>query len=171
MDSHESEQEAEEDFRLLPIKTEHSSDEGVSVSNFPSESTDSYRQMGENPEANDYDEGKVGIGPASKAKSQIFLHLVFYMDTPVNAKKNGLADSSPSDEASDRSDLDPYHGTQLTELRLAEAARLLTESGGRIITDIQDRKLTHIVMDDDDSGRYAELVRKTAQYVQAGKTT
>jgi DNA ligase-4 len=39
----------------------------------------------------------------------------------------------------------------------------LQQNGGRIVTDIYDPKLTHIIMDDDNSGRYAELTRKTAK--------
>lgn len=42
----------------------------------------------------------------------------------------------------------------------------MTGNGGRITDNISDRKLTHIIMDDGDSGRYVELVRKTAEWVQ-----
>ena len=47
--------------------------------------------------------------------------------------------------------------------RLAEVERLLTVNGGRIVKTIKDPKLTHIVMDDDDSCRYAGLIRTTAE--------
>jgi hypothetical protein len=33
---------------------------------------------------------------------QIFYHLVFYMDTPENAEKNGLASSDPPKAACER---------------------------------------------------------------------
>lgn len=39
---------------------------------------------------------------------------------------------------------------------------MLIENGGRMAKSISDLKLTHIIMDDEDSGRYAELTRKTA---------
>jgi hypothetical protein len=54
--------------------------------------------------------------------------------------------------------------------RLDQAQKLLRENGGRIVDDIHHPKLTHIVMDDDDSGRYGELVRKTAKWVRAGRS-
>ncbi|WWD22515.1 hypothetical protein CI109_107008 [Kwoniella shandongensis] len=121
-DSHESEPEAnDEDLRLLPVR-------GVDVAEEDG--------MGEDPDAMEYD------------KDKTFYHLVFYLDTPENAEKNGLEESSPPAEAIDR---------------LAEADTLIRENGGRIVTDIRDKKLTHIIMDDYDSGRYAELVRKTAK--------
>ena len=48
-------------------------------------------------------------------------------------------------------------------IRLREAEKTLKENGGRIATTIDDPKLTHIIMDDADSGRYAELSRRTAK--------
>lgn len=42
---------------------------------------------------------------------------------------------------------------------------MLADNGGRVVTSILDPKLTHIIMDDDDSGRYAETVRRSAKYV------
>ncbi|KAK8845565.1 hypothetical protein IAR55_006280 [Kwoniella newhampshirensis] len=120
-DRHESETEADEDYRLFPVR-------GVDVAED--------KGMGEDPDAMDYDEDKT------------FFHLVFYMDTPENAEKNGLTGSSPPNEAAKR---------------LTVAEKLLRENGGRIVTDINDKKLTHIIMDDEDSDRYAELVRSTAK--------
>ncbi|WRT63833.1 uncharacterized protein IL334_000758 [Kwoniella shivajii] len=90
--------------------------------------------MGENADAMNYDE------------ESIFFHLVFYIDTPKNAIKNELKTSLPSKEVF---------------ARLSEAEKLLRENGGRIVNDLQDRKLTHIIMDDEDSGRYAEIIKKT----------
>jgi DNA ligase-4 len=46
--------------------------------------------MGETLAADEYDEDK------------IFYHLVFYIDTPENAAKNGLASSSPPPEVGGR---------------------------------------------------------------------
>ena len=51
----------------------------------------------------------------------------------------------------------------LHALRLDEAERLVFVNGGRIVTSIKNPKITHIIMDDEDSGRYAELIRKTAE--------
>ncbi|KAL1413256.1 DNA ligase (ATP) [Vanrija albida] len=95
-----------------------------------------YQPMGETLDADAYDD------------DLIFSHLVFYMDTADNAAANGLKSSTPSSAAVNR---------------LSHAETLLKENGGRIVTDILDPKLTHIIMDDDDSGRYVELVRKTSR--------
>ncbi|WWC85821.1 uncharacterized protein L201_000688 [Kwoniella dendrophila CBS 6074] len=91
--------------------------------------------MGEDPTAMNYNE------------DSIFYHLVFYIDTPENASTNGLTSSSPSETVKNR---------------LQQAEKLLMENGGKIVTNIKDKKLTHIIMDDEDSGRYAEISRKTA---------
>jgi hypothetical protein len=79
--------------------------------------------MGEDAEAIDYDTEKVSPSEpvkdppdmrGSRVRSderiwallipleQIFYHLVFYMDTPENAEKNGLASSDPPKAASER---------------------------------------------------------------------
>lgn len=47
--------------------------------------------------------------------------------------------------------------------RLNEAEQLLREHGGRVTTKVDDPKLTHIVMDDEASGRYVELSRRTSK--------
>ncbi|OXC65372.1 DNA ligase 4 [Cryptococcus neoformans] len=93
------------------------------------------RLMGESPEAMHYDEDR------------IFYHLAFYIDTAKNAAINGLKSSSPSFD---------------TQERLAKVEKLLIENGGRMAKSISDLKLTHIIMDEEDSGRYVELTRKTA---------
>jgi len=49
---------------------------------------------------------------------------------------------------------------------LDEATKFLRENGGIITTDVDDPKLTHIIVDDDDSSRYAELSRRTSRYVR-----
>lgn len=100
------------------------------------------------------------------ADAQIFYHLVFYIDTPENAEKTGLATSDPSQAVLDRRvNLFPPRTKADPAGRLSEAERLLKDNGGRVVSDIHDPKLTHIIMDDDDSGRYAELSRKTYKCV------
>ncbi|WWD08963.1 hypothetical protein V865_007078 [Kwoniella europaea PYCC6329] len=119
-DSHESSPAALEDSRLLPVR-------GADIAEDAG--------MGEDSSAMNYDE------------DSIFNHLVFYIDTPDNATKNGLGPSTPHAQAAER---------------LQQAEKLLRENGGKIVKDINDRKLTHIIMDDEDSGRYAEIVKTTA---------
>ncbi|KAK4686832.1 DNA ligase 4, partial [Tremellales sp. Uapishka_1] len=93
-------------------------------------------RMGGSTSANEYDD------------DQIFCHLVFYIDTPENAELNGLTISKSTADALNR---------------LMEAEELLKGSGGRIVTSIDDPELTHIIQDDEDSARYAELVRRTVE--------
>jgi DNA ligase-4 len=50
-------------------------------------------------------------------------------------------------------------------VRLDEATKSLKENGGIITTDVDDPRLTHVIMDDDETGRYAELSRRTSKYV------
>ena len=60
--------------------------------------------MGGN-EAMEYDEDKVSSFPpdiAKQAYRQIFTHLVFYIDTPENAQKNGLSTSEPAEKVCNR---------------------------------------------------------------------
>lgn len=49
--------------------------------------------------------------------------------------------------------------------RLKDAAENLAVNGGRITDDVDDPALTHIIMDDDDSGRYVQIMRRTSKYV------
>ncbi|ODN88085.1 hypothetical protein L198_06844 [Cryptococcus wingfieldii CBS 7118] len=93
--------------------------------------------MGDESDAMKYDEEK------------IFRHLAFYLDTSENAELNGLAPSSPT--------------TSIKERYVARVEKLLQDGGGRITTDLHDPKLTHIVMDEDDNGRYEELTKKTSK--------
>ncbi|WVQ76196.1 hypothetical protein IAR50_005859 [Cryptococcus sp. DSM 104548] len=92
--------------------------------------------MGDESDAMKYDEEK------------IFRHLAFYIDSSENAEMNGLTPSSPA---------------TAIKARLEEVEKLLRDGGGRITTDLDDPKLTHIVMDEEDNGRYVELTRRTSK--------
>lgn len=46
---------------------------------------------------------------------------------------------------------------------LDDAEEKLRAHGGRITEDVDDSSLTHIIMDDADSGRYVELLRRTSK--------
>ncbi len=70
------------------------------------------------------------------------------MDTAANAARNGLAASSPPGEATQR---------------LADAEEKLRAHGGRVTDNVDDPGLTHSIIDDDDSGRYVALMRRTAR--------
>ncbi|KAI8996590.1 DNA ligase 4 [Trametes punicea] len=93
-------------------------------------------RMGEDEDAMHYDE------------EHIFKHLRFYLDTPSNARKYGM----PVDT---RREVD-------IENRFAEIKKLIQENGGRIV-DLDDPKLTHVILDKRDTGRRKELIARTAQ--------
>lgn len=97
--------------------------------------------------------------------TQIFTHLTFYIDSAEHAKKNDLDPSDPPREAVERyvplSSGNKEYRSPFVRLRKAE--KLLKDNGGRLTTSISDPKLTHIIMDDEDSDRYAELTRKTSK--------
>ncbi|EJT47704.1 hypothetical protein A1Q1_03481 [Trichosporon asahii var. asahii CBS 2479] len=67
-------------------------------------------------------------------EDSLFATFTFYIDTPENAELNDLASSSPPSAAIERLD---------------KVAGLLTEHGGRIVTNLMDA--THVIMDDEDS--------------------
>ncbi|KLT43549.1 ATP-dependent DNA ligase [Cutaneotrichosporon oleaginosum] len=110
------------------------------------------RENDEDEEVYDDDDGEeyqpMGNGADDYDEDLIFTHLVFYMDTAANAARNGLAKSSPPEEATQR---------------LVEAEEKLRAHGGRVTDDVDDPALTHIIIDDDDSRRYVELMRRTAK--------
>ncbi|KAI0051030.1 DNA ligase IV [Auriscalpium vulgare] len=79
---------------------------------------------------------------------RIFTHLRFYLDSPDNARKNGLKVATKAEAAISRS--------------FSELSKLITENGGRI-SDVDDPKLTHIVLDKRDASRRHELIQRTSK--------
>jgi DNA ligase-4 len=53
-----------------------------------------------------------------------------------------------------------YNDIRLRD-RLQRAKRLLKENGGRVVDALEDG-VTHVVMDDEDSTRYKEIVKRTS---------
>ncbi|KAF8892072.1 ATP dependent DNA ligase domain-containing protein [Infundibulicybe gibba] len=87
--------------------------------------------MGENDSVREYDQ------------DQIFKHLCFYLDSPENARKNGLVVNSKQAD-------------------IINKRRLIIDNGGRV-TDLSDPKLTHIALDRRDDSRRLELMKRTAE--------
>lgn len=81
-------------------------------------------------------------------QERIFKHLGFYLDTPQNARENGLPTTSKLDDAITKS--------------LARIAKLIEDNGGKIVN-IDDEKLTHIVLDKRDDSRRRELMKRTSK--------
>lgn len=144
----ESDTDSERIRRLRAIYQDEEDEENDSHESDVGVDGDGYRLVPLN-ELNDKEEGFMGESPEAMHydEDRIFYHLAFYIDTPENAAVNGLESSSPSLNAQER---------------LAKIEKLLVEKGGRAVKSISDPKLTHIIMDDEDSGRYVELTRKTA---------
>ncbi|KAI0352380.1 DNA ligase 4 [Trametes cingulata] len=93
-------------------------------------------RMGEDDDAMQYDQ------------EHIFKHLRFYLDSPSNARKHGMTVNTKRE-----ADI---------EKRFADMEKLITENGGRV-TDLDDPKLTHVVVDKRDISRRKELIKRTAE--------
>ncbi|KAL1941177.1 hypothetical protein VTO73DRAFT_7389 [Trametes versicolor] len=93
-------------------------------------------RMGEDDNAMAYDE------------ERIFKHLCLYFDSPSNARKHGMIVNT-------KREVD-------IEKRFSEMANVITENGGRI-ADLDDPKLTHVVLDKRDISRRKELIARTSE--------
>jgi len=81
-------------------------------------------------------------------QERIFRHLCFYLDTPFNARNNGMSVTSRHEDAIARS--------------FERIAKLIEENGGQIAK-LDDEKLTHVVIDKRDDSRRRELMKKTSK--------
>ncbi|KAK0202966.1 DNA ligase 4 [Desarmillaria ectypa] len=93
-------------------------------------------QMGEDESAMEYDQ------------DLIFKHLCFYLDTSSNARRNGMTTKSKYEHVIDAS--------------FEEMKKLITSNGGRVV-DLDEPKLTHVIIDKRDDSRRLELMRRTAK--------
>ncbi|KDQ61444.1 hypothetical protein JAAARDRAFT_30880 [Jaapia argillacea MUCL 33604] len=93
-------------------------------------------KMGEHDEAMEYDQ------------EHIFKHLCFYVDTPEDARKNGMATKSKHEKDIARS--------------FTEVSKLIVDHGGRLV-ELDEPKLTHIVLDKRDDSRRLELMKRTSK--------
>ncbi|KAJ7066714.1 DNA ligase IV [Mycena amicta] len=93
-------------------------------------------RMGESETAMEYDQ------------ELIFKHLCFYLDSPENARKNGMNVKTKQEEAIEKS--------------FAELASTIEKNGGKVV-DLDEGKLTHVVVDKRDASRRVELMKRTSQ--------
>ncbi|KAH9839814.1 DNA ligase 4 [Rhodofomes roseus] len=93
-------------------------------------------RMGEDDTAMEYDQ------------ELIFKHLCFYLDTPDNARKHGMAVKAKNEGDVSRS--------------FERVANAIKENGGRV-ADLDDPKLTHVVVDKRDASRRLELIQRTSK--------
>lgn len=94
-------------------------------------------RMGDDNNAMHYDE------------EQIFKHLCFYLDSPSNARANSMSVRSTSHE-------DDINKS------LAELKSRIEGHGGRVV-DLDEPKLTHVVLDKRDLSRRIDLMRRTSK--------
>ncbi|KAI0295389.1 ATP dependent DNA ligase domain-containing protein [Multifurca ochricompacta] len=79
---------------------------------------------------------------------KIFKHLCFYLDTPQNARKKGMSANSKHEDAIIKS--------------FARVATSIEDNGGKIV-ELDDARLTHVVLDKRDDSRRRELVKRTSK--------
>ncbi|KAF5388657.1 hypothetical protein D9757_004750 [Collybiopsis confluens] len=94
-------------------------------------------KMGENDSAMEYDQ------------EHLFRHLCFYLDSPENAVREGMVVKKLKNE-------------QTINESFNKVKKLIEENGGRIV-DLDEPKLTHIVLDKRDTSRRSELMSRTSQ--------
>jgi len=95
-------------------------------------------QMGYDSHANEYD------------TELIFKHLMFYLDSPTNARSNGM-EVTASALIQD-----------LSEKEMATIEQLITENGGKVTSNLEESKLTHVVLFKQDISRRVVLMRRTS---------
>ncbi|KAF8963440.1 DNA ligase 4 [Flammula alnicola] len=94
-------------------------------------------KMGESESAMEYDQ------------EHIFKHLCFYLDSPENAAKNGMNVKTSKHEKD-------------INKNFAEITKFITANGGKIV-DLDEPKLTHVVVDKRDESRRFELIKRTSK--------
>ncbi|KAL4066025.1 ATP dependent DNA ligase domain-containing protein [Scleroderma citrinum] len=80
--------------------------------------------------------------------THIFRHLCFYLDTPQSTRKNGMI-------------ANPKYEKEITE-HFNEISYEIEANGGKIV-ELDDPKLTHIVLDKRDTSRRLILMQRTAK--------
>ncbi|KAJ6621385.1 DNA ligase 4 [Mycena sp. CBHHK59/15] len=93
-------------------------------------------KMGESEAAMEYDQ------------ELIFRHLCFYLDSPKNALKNGMTVKAKQESA--------------VSISFVELAKIIGNNGGKVV-DLDEPKLTHVVIDKRDDTRRVELIKRTSK--------
>jgi len=93
-------------------------------------------RMGEDDTAMEYDQ------------DLILKHLCFYLDTPDNARKHGMNVKAKNESDISRS--------------FEQAAAAIRDNGGKVV-DLDEPKLTHVVVDKRDPSRRLELMQRTSK--------
>ncbi|KAF9219810.1 ATP-dependent DNA ligase [Gyrodon lividus] len=80
--------------------------------------------------------------------ASIFRHLCFYLDSPHNARKNGMA-------------VPTKYEKEITD-QFNKVSRIIEENAGRV-AELNDPKLTHVVLDKRDTSRRITLMQLTSK--------
>ncbi|KAJ7115869.1 DNA ligase 4 [Mycena epipterygia] len=105
---------------------------------------------GEEPDEETIEDTKMGESETAMEYDQelIFKHLCFYLDSPKNAHQNGMTVKTKQEGAVDQS--------------FIELAKVISDNGGKVV-DLNEPKLTHIVIDKRDDSRRVELMKRTSK--------
>jgi len=125
-------------------------DEWVNLEGSGSETLDSFHVLSLSEEERAAPEDVIMGGPSERKydASLIFKHLCFYIDSPENARKNGMI-------------VNTKYEREITE-HLVKVSRSIVENGGKIV-DLDDPKLTHVVLDKRDVSRRIHLMQLTSK--------
>ncbi|KZT10103.1 DNA ligase 4 [Laetiporus sulphureus 93-53] len=93
-------------------------------------------KMGEDENAMQYDQ------------DLIFKHLCFYLDSPENARKHGMVVRAKNEQEISRS--------------FEKLAAIIIANGGRVV-ELDEPKLTHVIVDKRDISRRVELIKRTSK--------
>ncbi|KAF9052350.1 DNA ligase 4 [Hymenopellis radicata] len=104
--------------------------------NVKSEEEPEQVKMGEDETAMEYD------------TELIFKHLCFYLDSPRNARRHGMSVKSKYERDIDKS--------------FEELEKTVVANGGRIV-DLDEPKMTHVVLDKRDDSRRLQLINQTSK--------
>ncbi|KAH8116296.1 DNA ligase 4 [Phellopilus nigrolimitatus] len=148
----ESETDPDSDYEELRFDGE--TDEWV-LPNVPSDENNidedaTYTSQDRESIANDSKDAKMGEDESAMEYDQdkIFKHLCFYLDTPENAGRHGM-------------DVKAKFKDQIAA-SFTDIEDAIVANGGRVV-DLDEPKLTHIVIDKRDSSRRKELMKLTAK--------
>ncbi|THH05269.1 hypothetical protein EW145_g4922 [Phellinidium pouzarii] len=130
--------EGETDEWILPDKSSNISDidenAGSTLQDDDERLTDV--KMGEDVNVMEYDQDK------------IFKHLCFYLDSPANAERHGM-------------EVIAKHKDQIA-ISFNDVEDVIVTNGGRVV-DLDEPKLTHVVLDKRDISRRKDLMKRTAK--------
>ncbi|EJD07416.1 DNA ligase 4 [Fomitiporia mediterranea MF3/22] len=103
--------------------------------------------------SDDVDNSDVRMGEDESAMELdpelIFKHLCFYLDTPTNAERHGMEIKSKYKDQISTS--------------FVEIEDLIVANGGRVVSNLDEQKLTHVVLDKRDISRRKELMQRTSK--------